>query len=234
MRLEEVRYTVNTTGNFVFLAHRFGAAPTQVSIDALFDSASASATVPMTLCTPDGVGGLVCAENGSATVSASWTGHGELARSSPHNDVAVSDCDAEQAVERYYATVSQQQITDMLSTRDTVDHDPDRPVTRSRSTEVAPTTSVGSSTTHSSAGSTSPIAASPTMSHGRRPYGTKTRKQALTSRKNLSPMLQARGSPCVQSRRSEHKNPISGGPWGNLLQHKTAGRSPGGAAPEAT
>jgi len=92
VRLEEISYTVDAAGNFVFLAHRFGDAPTGFAIDALFNNASASATMPMTLCTPDGAGSLVCAEDGSATVSASWTGQGELARTSPRNDVAVSNC----------------------------------------------------------------------------------------------------------------------------------------------
>lgn len=92
VRLEEVRYTVDAAGNFVFLAHRFGDAPTGFSIDARFNSASASAAMPMTLCVPDGAGGLACVEDGSATVSASWTGQGELTRSTPRNDAVVSNC----------------------------------------------------------------------------------------------------------------------------------------------
>jgi site-specific DNA recombinase len=85
----------------------------------------------------------------------------------PYVNVAV----AEQAVERYYTTVSQQQITDALATLtavDTADHDPSRTRDRSRSTGAAPTTSADYSTTHSSASSTSPTTTSPTTNHGRR------------------------------------------------------------------
>jgi hypothetical protein len=51
------------------------------SIDKKLTSASASATVPLTLCTVDRRGNYTCEESGTAGVAASWTGQGDLVRS---------------------------------------------------------------------------------------------------------------------------------------------------------
>jgi hypothetical protein len=51
-----------------------------LSIDSKLTKASAAATVPVTTCVPDGSGGITCADAGFATVSASWTGVGDLQR----------------------------------------------------------------------------------------------------------------------------------------------------------
>ena len=63
-------------------------------------------------------------------------------------------------------------ITDALGTLTTGytgrDHDPAGSLARSRSTEIAPTTSADDATTHSSAGSTSPRTASLATSRGQR------------------------------------------------------------------
>jgi hypothetical protein len=78
---------------------------------------------------------------------------------------------AEYAVERYYTTVSQQRITDVLATLSGATPPTIpliEPATRSRSPEAAPTTNADYSIARSFAGSTSPTTASPTTNWGRR------------------------------------------------------------------
>lgn len=79
--LYQYSYKFDRKGNFIFLSDSFGFGDATLSINKQLTSASASATVPLTTCTVDRRGNYTCKDNGTATVSASWTGQGDLVRS---------------------------------------------------------------------------------------------------------------------------------------------------------
>ena len=74
LSLYEYRYMVDDQGNWIFVSDTSGYAAASLSIDKKLARASASATVPLTICTADENGNYLCVDGGQATVSASWTG----------------------------------------------------------------------------------------------------------------------------------------------------------------
>ena len=78
--LGQFSYMFDRKGNFIFVSDLLGFADATLSIDQRLTSASVSATVPLTLCTVDRKGNFTCAGAGTASVSGSWTGTGDLVR----------------------------------------------------------------------------------------------------------------------------------------------------------
>lgn len=78
---DQFSYKFGRKGNFIFVSESYGFGDANLSINKQLTSASASATVPLAICTVDRRGNWTCKDNGIATVSASWTGQGDLVRS---------------------------------------------------------------------------------------------------------------------------------------------------------
>jgi hypothetical protein len=81
LSLYEVRYMVDDQGNWISVSDTSGYGDASLTINKKLTSASASATVPLTICTVDGDGNYTCVEGGSVMVSGLWTGVGDLERS---------------------------------------------------------------------------------------------------------------------------------------------------------
>ena len=78
--MDQISYKFDRKGNFIFVSESFGFGEATLLVDQNLNSASVSATVPLFTCTVDRKGNFTCAEGGSATVNASWTGTGDLVR----------------------------------------------------------------------------------------------------------------------------------------------------------
>jgi hypothetical protein len=77
--LDEYSYICNpTTCDLVSRTFGFGSA--SLSIDTKLTKASATSSVPVNTCLPDGAGGAICADAGFVGVSATWSGVGDLQR----------------------------------------------------------------------------------------------------------------------------------------------------------
>jgi len=81
LSLYEYRYTADDQGNWVFVSETSGYGPASLTVAKKLASASASATVPLTICTADEEWTYTCVDGGTATVSASWAAAGDLERS---------------------------------------------------------------------------------------------------------------------------------------------------------
>ena len=81
LSLYEYRYTVDDQGNWIFVSETSGNGDASLGIDKKLTSASASATVPLTICTADEDWNYTCVDGGQAMVSASWIGAGDLEKS---------------------------------------------------------------------------------------------------------------------------------------------------------
>jgi len=81
LSLYEYRYMVDDQGNWIFVSETSGYGDASLTIDKKLAGASASATVPLTVCTADADWNYTCVDGGLATVSASWTGAGALEKS---------------------------------------------------------------------------------------------------------------------------------------------------------
>ena len=77
--IDAFSYTCDLT-TCTMVSDTSGFGPASFSIDSKLTKASATATVPVTTCAPDGSGGITCADAGFATVSVSWSGVGDLQR----------------------------------------------------------------------------------------------------------------------------------------------------------
>lgn len=82
LSLYQFSYKFDRKGNYIFASDSCGFGDATLSVGKQLKSASASATVPITTCTVDRRGNWTCRDNGTATVSASWIGWGDLVRSS--------------------------------------------------------------------------------------------------------------------------------------------------------
>lgn len=82
--LDQFNYKFDRRGNFVFVSETFGEAhgpAVALTVDTRkLGSASAGATVPVTTCTAGRGGNVDCADGGTASVSAAWTGQGDIVR----------------------------------------------------------------------------------------------------------------------------------------------------------
>jgi hypothetical protein len=81
LSLYEYRYTVDDQGNWIFVSDTSGMGDASLTIAKKLNGASASATVPLTICTADAEWNYTCVDGGQATVSVSWTGLGDLEKS---------------------------------------------------------------------------------------------------------------------------------------------------------
>jgi hypothetical protein len=81
LSLYQFSYKFDRKGNYIFVSDSYGFGDATLSVGRQLKSASASATVPITTCTVDRRGNWTCRDNGTVTVSASWTGWGDLVRS---------------------------------------------------------------------------------------------------------------------------------------------------------
>ena len=81
LSLYEYRYTVDEQGNWIFVSETSGVGDASLTIDKKLARASASATVPLTICTADAEWNYTCVDGGQATVNASWIGVGDLEKS---------------------------------------------------------------------------------------------------------------------------------------------------------
>jgi hypothetical protein len=79
--LYQYSYKFDRKGNWIFVSENNGSGEATLSVGKQLADASASATVALTTCTADRRGNYTCQDGGWATVSASWTGQGDLTRS---------------------------------------------------------------------------------------------------------------------------------------------------------
>ncbi len=77
--LDQLTVQSDHKGNLFFVSESFGFADADLSVARQLSSASADATVPLTTCTIEHQS-LSCVDGGTATVSGSWTGQGDLVR----------------------------------------------------------------------------------------------------------------------------------------------------------
>ena len=78
--IDQFSYKFDRKGNFIFVSETFGFGEAILGVDQQLTSASASATIPLTICTVDRKGNFTCADSGTASVNASWIGTGDLVR----------------------------------------------------------------------------------------------------------------------------------------------------------
>ena len=79
--LYQSSYKFDRKGNWIFVSETYGSGEATLSVSRQLMDASASATLALTACIADRRGNYTCQDGGSATVSATWTGQGDLTRS---------------------------------------------------------------------------------------------------------------------------------------------------------
>ncbi len=83
MNLYQVTYKFDRNGNWIYVSDSWGWGEATLTIDRKLSKASASATIQLSTCTVDRRGRYSCTES-TLPVSASWTGKGDIVRSSGH------------------------------------------------------------------------------------------------------------------------------------------------------
>jgi hypothetical protein len=83
--IDQFSYKIDKSFNFIAVSETFGFAggtDVNLSVNAKLTSASVAASVALQTCTVDRRGNFTCADGGIGSVSASWTGQGDLIRQS--------------------------------------------------------------------------------------------------------------------------------------------------------
>ena len=81
----QTQYKYDRKGNWIWISDTWGYGEATFTIDNKLTSATASGDMLLTTCTPGRRGEVNCTEGGTITLSASWTGAGDLVRSNSNS-----------------------------------------------------------------------------------------------------------------------------------------------------
>ncbi|UCD99404.1 MAG: hypothetical protein JSV42_01360 [Chloroflexota bacterium] len=81
MSFYQTQYKVDPRGNWIWISDTWGYGEASLSVDNKLTRATASGDLQLTTCTPGRRGEINCSETGMVTLSASWSGVGDLFRS---------------------------------------------------------------------------------------------------------------------------------------------------------